>query len=287
MPELPEVETIRRIVERELVGRTVTAVEVRLPKLMRDSPLPDPHLLVGQRLERVTRRAKGLMIGFSEWLTVMVHFKLSGQLTVIKPTGDRFGAGHPVPDFTGPYPHRTTHAEIAFHDGTLLYYSDLRQFGWWRLLPTDRVDQALEAFKFGPEATGPTLLTSADLEQRLRRRAIPIKTALLDQSVIAGLGNIYVDEALYRAGVHPSIPANTVLGDALDRLAEAIPWSLERGIEQGGAKIIHHRAYPIDGFPAVHAREGEPCLVCGTTISKTRVGARGTYLCFDCQPIST
>jgi formamidopyrimidine-DNA glycosylase len=283
VPELPEVETIRRIVERELTGRVVDAVEVRLPKLLRDSPIADAQLLVGRRLEGATRRAKVLAITFSGDLTLLVHFKLSGQLLVVGPCSERSGAGHPVPNLDGPFPHKTTHAELRFDDGSVLYYSDLRQFGWWRLLPTGDVAAALEAFRFGPEAAGERLVTAAELGQRLQRRSIPIKTALLDQSVIAGLGNIYVDEALYRAGIHPTMAANAVDGQLLDRLAEAIPWSLERGIEQGGAKIVHHRAYPVNGFPAVHAREGEACGRCGMPIIKVRVGARGTYLCPGCQ----
>lgn len=285
MPELPEVETIRRILARELTGRIVQGVEVRLPKLLRDSPIPDPQVLVGQRLEGASRRAKVLSITFSGDLTLLVHFKLSGQLLVVRPCGERFGAGHPVPNLEGPFPHKTTHAELRFDDGSLLYYSDLRQFGWWRLIPTGDAAAALDVFRFGPEAAGERLVTAAELGQRLQRRTIPIKTALLDQSVIAGLGNIYVDEALYRAGIHPSSPANSVGGQLLDQLAEAIPWSLERGIDQGGAKIVHHRAYPVNGFPAVHAREGEACGRCGTPIIKVRVGARGTYLCPDCQTL--
>ena len=94
-----------------------------------------------------------------------------------------------------------------------------------------------------------------------------------------------VDEALHRAKLHPTRPANSLNGDELSRIHEAIPWSLERGLEQGGAKIVNRRAYPIDGFPAVHGREGEPCDTCGTTIIKTKVGARGTYFCPVCQPV--
>jgi formamidopyrimidine-DNA glycosylase len=160
----------------------------------------------------------------------------------------------------------------------------VRQFGWLRLLPTDEVDGVLDSFAFGPEAIGPDPIAPSDLAARLSRRSIPIKLALLDQSVLAGLGNIYVDETLHRSKIHPLTPANAVQADAIVRLADAIVWALERGIEQGGAKIIHNRAYPIDGFPEVHGRAGEACPVCGTTIVKTRVGARGTYLCPVCQP---
>lgn len=285
MPELPEVETMRRMAERELVGRTLATVDLRLPKLTRDSPLPDLGLLVGQRVVAARRRAKVLVIDWSDQLSTMTHFKLAGQLAVVPAAGERLVAGHPVPEPGGPLPHKSTHLILHFADGTVAYYSDLRQFGWWRLLPTAAVEAALAAFKFGPEGVGPGAIQAADLGGRLARRRIPLKLALLNQTVVAGLGNIYVDEALHWARLHPMRPANSLTRDELGRLHEAIGWSLERGLEQGGAKIIHGRAYPVDGFPRVHGRQHEPCLTCQTTITKTKVGARGTYLCPVCQPV--
>lgn len=284
MPELPEVETARRIVERELRGRMVVAVTNRLPKLLRTSPLPTLDPAVGRAIIGARRRAKVLVVDLSGDLSLMIHLKLAGQLSVHRADGARHTAGHPVPDPNGVYPHRTTHIEFRFDDETILYLSDVRQFGWVRVLPTSDVEAALDAFAFGPEAIGEIPVEASDLRRRLSRRTIPIKLALLDQSVLAGLGNIYVDEALHRARIHPLTPANTLSEDHCERLRNAIVWSLQRGIEQGGAKIIHNKAYPIDGFPEVHARVGQECPVCGNTILKTRVGARGTYLCPICQP---
>lgn len=284
MPELPEVETIRRIVERELVGLTLTGIEVTLPKLLRDSPLPDPSVLLGRTLRSVDRRAKILMTHWSGDLSVLVHFKLAGQLAVLQPDGRRVVAGHPVPDPEGEFPHKATHLTLSFEEGTTVYYSDIRQFGWWRIMPTDAVDAALAAFRFGPEGTGGDGFDRDDLAARLSRRRIPIKQALLDQRVVAGLGNIYVDEALHRARIHPARPANSLTSDELDRLYPAVGWALDRGIEQGGAAIRRGKAYPRDGFPAVHARRGEPCTTCGTEIVKVTLGGRGTYFCPVCQP---
>jgi formamidopyrimidine-DNA glycosylase len=275
---------MRRMVERELTGLTLEAVDLRLPKLTRDSPLPDLDMLLGRRVLAARRRAKVMVIDWSGDLSTMTHFKLSGQLAITHPGGELIVAGHPVPNPEGRFPHKSTHLILSFSTGTTAYYSDLRQFGWWRLLPTIAVDDALAAFQFGPEGVGPEAIEREDLGQRLAKRRIPIKLALLDQSVLAGLGNIYVDEALHRAKLHPTRPANSLSGDELTRIHEAIPWSLERGLEQGGAKIINRRAHPIDGFPAVHGREGEACDICGTTIVKMKVGARGTYFCPNCQP---
>ena len=285
MPELPEVETIRRIVERELVGRTLETVELRLPKLMRASPLPSLDVLIGRRVEGARRRAKVLVVDWTGDLSLLVHFKLAGQFAVEHADGSRHVAGHPVPDPTGPYPHKATHLIAHFAGGTTLYLSDVRQFGWLRLLPTADVDAALAAFAFGPEGIGEASLPREELATRLARRTIPVKLVLLDQRVVAGLGNIYVDEALHEARIHPARPANSLDGAELDRLHAAIPWALARGIEQGGAKIVRQRAFPRDGFPRVHGREGEPCPGCGGPVVKIRVGARGTYLCPVCQPV--
>jgi formamidopyrimidine-DNA glycosylase len=285
VPELPEVETARRHVERHLSGLAVSCVVRRLPKLMRDSPIPDPNVLVGERVLGARRRAKVLVIDFTNDLSLLVHFKLAGQWAIFLPDGSRVVAGHPVPAPDGPYPHKSTHAEFHFSDGTVVYYSDIRQFGWWRMIPTDAVTDALAAFGFGPE--GIDELDATALSGVMARRGIPIKTLLLDQSFIAGLGNIYVDEVLHSARVHPATPAKAL--SERERLAalSAIPWALEEGIKQGGAKIIHSRTFPVDNFPAVHGREGEPCFRCGATIEKTRVGQRGTYFCPTCQPMPT
>lgn len=282
VPELPEVETVRRSVERFLLGRTVAGIDLRLAKVLRASPLPDVGLLVGQRVLGARRRAKVLAIDFSSDLTLLIHFKLAGQWAVFLPDGTRAVAGHPVPVPEGPYPHKSTHAELYFDDGTIVYYSDIRQFGWWRLLPTDGVDDAIAAFGFGPEGTANDL-DSAALAATMARRGIPIKTLLLDQSFIAGLGNIYADEVLHAARVHPATRAKALSEQQRLAIIGAVPWALEEGIKQGGAKIIHSRAFPVDSFPAVHGREGEPCFRCGTMIQKTRVGQRGTYFCPTCQ----
>lgn len=283
MPELPEVETARRNAERHLVGRTITSLELTLPKLLRDSPIPELASLVGAGLVAARRRAKVLILDFENNLSLLIHFKLAGQLAIFPGTGKPDVAGHPIPLPTGDYPHKTTHVTFTFEDGTIAYYSDVRQFGWLRLMPTDDVAAAIDAFGFGPEGTEP--LDRKSLLAVMARRGIPIKTLLLDQKYIAGLGNIYVDEVLFRSKVHPAIAANALSASKQRLILENIPPVLAEGIRQGGAKIIHNVAHPVDQFPAIHARVGEPCFVCGTTIEKIRVGGRGTYFCPKCQRI--
>lgn len=282
MPELPEVETVRRIVETHLAGKTLESIEVRLPKILRDSPIPDPTALVGAEVVGARRRAKVLAIDFSNGMSLMLHFKLAGQWAVILPSGQRLVAGHPVPVPNGEYPHKATHADLIFTDGTIVHYSDIRQFGWWRIMPSSDVQAAFDRFGFGPEGIG-GVLDEKTLVAAMGKRGIPIKTLLLDQSFIAGLGNIYVDEVLFRARVHPAATANSLSVQKRKAILSEIPWVLEQGIVQGGVKIVHSIAYPIDDFPAIHGREGLPCNRCGTAIRKTRVGARGTYYCPHCQ----
>jgi formamidopyrimidine-DNA glycosylase len=281
MPELPEVETIRRMVERCLVGHTVAAFDLSLPKLLRQSAIPDPAVLVGRTVTGARRRGKVLDIVFDGDLDMLVHFKLAGQLAIELPSGERHVAGHPVPLFDGELPHKSTHAKIEFDDGRIAWYSDIRQFSWLNILPSGDVEAVLALLALGPEAT-----ENVDPE-RLRaifaRRAVAVKAVLLDQRVLAGLGNIYVDEVLFIAGVHPATPARSLNADAVARITANIPPVLAEGIRQGGAKIVHNKALPDNEFPAVHGREGKSCFRCGATIVKTRVAGRGTYFCPVCQ----
>jgi len=285
MPELPEVETARSIIESTVVGSCLTSVTVRLPKLLRFSPIADPDLLIGARLEAAERRAKVLVLRWSNDLSTLIHLRLSGQITVLN-GAHRATAGHPYPDPAGEYPHKTTHLSLEFNNDYTLHISDLRQFGWLRIQPSTTVEDFFAAQQFGPEANAAGGLDVFDLATKLARRSVPIKIALLDQKTVAGIGNIYVDEALHRARIHPATPANAVPLDRLPDLVSAIAWSMESGLAQGGARIVNNIAYPRDGFPEVHARKGEACPVCGDTIIKVRVGQRGTYLCPTCQPES-
>jgi formamidopyrimidine-DNA glycosylase len=282
VPELPEVETIRRLIETHLVGHAVRSFDVTLSKLFRQSTITDASVLVGRTIVDARRRGKVLNLVFEGALHLLVHFKLAGQLAIELPGGERFVAGHPVPKPDGEYPHKATHAKMTFEDGRYFWYSDVRQFGWFHILPESDVAPVLDALQLGPEAT--ESIDTERLERLFARRSVPVKTVLLNQQVLAGLGNIYVDEVLFASGIHPATPANTLTPEEIATIAGTIPPVLAEGIRQGGATIIHSKAFPDNGFPAVHGREGEPCFRCGTTIVKSRVGSRGTYHCPNCQP---
>jgi formamidopyrimidine-DNA glycosylase len=282
VPELPEVETIRRIVEAHLSGRTLLSFDVSLPKLLRQSVIPTPAVLVGRVLGAASRRGKVLDVAFDGDLHLLVHFKLAGQLALELPDGRRHVAGHPVPLPTGEYPHKATHARLAFDGGIRVWYSDIRQFGWMSILPAADVPVAIGKLGLGPEAT--ETVDVHRLQQLFARRSAAVKAVLLDQHVLAGLGNIYVDEVLFASGIHPATPAREIPLDAVARIAASIPPVLAEGIRQGGATIIRGRAFPDNAFPAVHGREGELCFRCSTSITKERVAGRGTYRCPRCQP---
>ena len=284
MPELPEVETARRIIEQTVVGARLTSIDIRLTKMLRLSPIQDPSVLIGASLLAARRRAKVLILPFSNDLNVLMHLKLSGQVSAHRQS-ERHTAGHPYPDPLGEYPHRTTHISLGFDNGWDLHISDLRQFGWFQIVPDDAVEPFLAEQAFGPEANDLSTMSVADFAARLAKRSVPIKTVLLDQKVIAGIGNIYADEALHKAKIHPATPANRIETSQIPILLDAIQWSINAGIEIGGAKIVNNKATMVNGFPEVHARVGEACPVCGDTIVKTRVGQRGTYYCPTCQPV--
>jgi formamidopyrimidine-DNA glycosylase len=279
MPELPEVETIRRHLAKALPGREVAGVELRLPKLLRTEPGRALDDLVGRRVAGVGRRAKLLLFDFDGDLSLVAHLKLTGQIIHQSASGERRCGGHPVPAFDAPMPHKSTHFTMTFDDGGRLFLTDIRQFGHLRLVDAAAVPALLAAEGYGPDALDPDL-TPAALAERLRARPnARLKPVLLDQTVIAGLGNIYVDEALYSARLHPLRTPGSLSAAEVEALLAGIRDALDHGLRQGGFTILNGRARPLDGYPRVHGLAGAPCPRCGTPVMKTTVGGRGTYLC--------
>ena len=281
MPELPEVETIRRHLAAVLPGRTVAGVELRLPKLVRAEPGRRLEDLVGQPVVGVARRAKLLLLDAGGGQSLVIHLKMTGQVVHQAADGTRRCGGHPIPAFDAPLPHKSTHLILTFDDGATLFLTDTRQFAVVRLVGSDGVPALLAAEGYGPDALD---LTPELLAERLRARPnARLKPLLLDQTCIAGLGNIYADEALFSAGLHPERTAGSLTAAEVERLHAGIRDALEHGLTQGGFTIINGRARPLDGYPRVHGLAGAPCPRCATPVVKTTVGARGTYLCPKCQ----
>jgi formamidopyrimidine-DNA glycosylase len=189
-----------------------------------------------------------------------------------------------VPAYDAPMPHKSTHLRLDFEGDAHLYLTDIRHFARVWLMPHEDVPAYVQSIKLGADLLSPEF-TAKYLGERLKRRpASKIKPALLDQSVIAGVGNIYADESLWQAKLHPERLAGTLKPAEIKRLYQGIVTSIELALPTGGARILNTKAQPEVGeFPFVHGREGLPCPRCGTIIIKTRVNNRGTYLCPRCQ----
>ena len=284
MPELPEVETLRRALEQTLLGRRFARVDVMLPKLVAAETGLTPEALIGRRVERLRRRAKFLIFDLSDGLSMVVHLRLSGQLVHRAADGSALATGgHPVPSFSTPLPHKATHGVFELDDGSRLYLTDIRQFGRLWLLPTDQVDSLLERSRLGPEPLSDEF-DEAGLRARLaRRRRAALKPLLLDQGFVGGVGNIYADEIAFEARLSPLAPIGEIGDPQVAELYRAIRAVLDYAVTYGPAEILNGRASPRHAFPKVHGRAGQPCPRCGTTIVKTRVGGRGTYTCASCQ----
>jgi formamidopyrimidine-DNA glycosylase len=273
VPELPEVETVRLRLAPAVVGRRLERVEIRDARLTRpEDPVVVAAELVGERVAALERRGKYLVFWFESGRGLLVHLRMTG--------GFRLADGNGLPD--DPY----VRAVVTLDDGSDVAYRDVRRFGTWQLLEPYDIEPFLSA-RLGEEPLG-RRFTARALGERLAGRRAPVKAALLDQRTIAGMGNIYVDEALWRARIHPLRPARDLDEDDVKRLHRAVRRALEAGLARQGATIRNY-ATP-DGESGgmqhefkVYGRGGEPCLRCGTPIEKTRAGGRGTWYCPSCQ----
>lgn len=287
MPELPEVETVRRGLHSLIVGRVIRfATVLDSPKSFPNSPSEVEEFLLGAEIVDIRRRAKVLLIDLSSHYTLVTHLKMTGQLVY---RGEQvFGAGHPNDSLIGELPDRSTRVVLEFTDQTFLYFNDQRKFGWMRLMPTIAVPEIDFMKRVGPEPLE-DIFTSTEFIPRVRRRAnTSIKAAILDQTVLAGVGNIYADESLWGAKIHPATLVKHVTDEKLALLLQEIKDVMHTAIEKGGSTDRNYvnaegkRGSYID-FARVFRREGLDCPRCGSTIEKTRVAGRGTHFCPVCQ----
>jgi len=271
VPELPEVETLRRDLLAAVVGATVARVEALDPKIVAPAtPEAFAAALAGETIAAVERRGKWLLLPLASGSTWIVHRGMSGFLYLRQPED--------APD-------RFLRALIHLADGRELRYCDARRFG--RLWVASREELAALDARLGPEPLGEDF-TPAYLAWRLRGRQAPIKAVLLDQRLVAGVGNIYANEALFQARIHPRRPAGSLTPEEVERLHGAIVDVLARGILNRGTTLRDYR--DLMGQPgrnqealAVHDRAGAPCPICGTPIERLVLGGRSAYFCPQCQ----
>lgn len=288
MPELPEVETVRAGLAELLPGLSVKSVEHDWPKSFPNAKSDTDKFLVGANIVQVRRRGKALIIDLSTGYSLVIHLKMTGQL-VFRSDSAVFGAGHPSDSLVGKLPDKST--RVIFDLGAAkLFFNDQRKFGWARLVPTNQIDEIDFFKKLGPEPLDDRF-KAADFRERVRKRQnSQIKPVLMDQTVIAGVGNIYADEALWGAKLHPEQRVRDISDKKLNELFKDLVDVLKLSIEKGGSTDKNY----VDAkgkkgsylkFARVFRRENLPCPRCGTTIIKTRVGGRGTHLCPHCQTL--
>ena len=287
---MPEVETIRTGLARLLPGRRVAKVDFDWPKGFPNAPSDVRRFLIGAKITGVRRRAKVLLIELSSDYSLVIHLKMTGQL-VFRGKTERFGAGHPSDSLVGDLPDKSTRVTLDFQDGSQLFFNDQRKFGWMRLVPTSQV-MDLDFFKkIGPEPLSPDF-TADVLEARLQRRSNSgIKAVLMDQSVLAGVGNIYADESLWGAKIHPATLVKNLKSAQIRTLHKELLDILRFAIAKGGSTDknyvdAHGKKGSYLQFARVFRREGQPCPRCGTTIVKIRVAGRGTHICPHCQKLT-
>jgi formamidopyrimidine-DNA glycosylase len=287
MPELPEVETVVRQLEPEVEGHRIERLEVLDPRWSR--PVPPAELgaaVGGAAIERLGRRGKYILMGLDGERTLVMHLRMTGNLILRE--GDEMldpSEGRRLYESERSTEERHLRARFLLDDGRELWFTDPRRFGEAFLIDDSRLGERFA--KLGVEPFSPEF-TAAALAEMAAGRTAPLKSFLLDQSRVAGVGNIYADEALFRAELHPLSPAGSMRSEHLEALRDGVVAALEAGIDAGGSSIDDYRdargekGTMQDEF-LVHTREGEDCPRCGATIARIVVGGRSTYFCPACQ----
>jgi formamidopyrimidine-DNA glycosylase len=293
MPELPEVETVRRQLEPEVLGRRIEQAEVLDERWTRpEPPAATEEALEGRTVEAVDRRGKYLIVRLDDGSALVMHLRMTGNL-LIQPAGSDLVADLMEAErFGGPRLYesrpeaRHLRARLTLDDGSELWFTDARRFGHGVVLRGGEIDGYL-ASRLGVEPLSEELTPEGLLELAADRRA-PLKSFLLNQTRVAGIGNIYADEALFRARLHPLSPAGSMRLEHAEELRDGIVDALELALSKRGSSIDDYRdargerGSMQDEF-LVHTREGEPCLRCGESIRRIVVSGRSTYFCPSCQ----
>jgi len=289
MPELPEVETIRIGLAKLLPNRLIKDVWHDWHKSFPNAPADVARFMVNAKVESVRRRAKVLIIELSSEYSLVIHLKMTGQLVF---RGEEvFGAGHPTNSLVGELPDKSTRVIIDFIDGSKLFFNDQRKFGWMKLLPTVEVPEIDFMKKVGPEPLEDDFTVKEFIERLYLRKNSAIKPVLLDQTIIAGVGNIYADESLWLARIHPETAVAKISKPKLVLLYNMLRDVLWTSIKNGGSTDRNYvnsegQKGSYLSFAKVFRKQDQPCPRCGTTIEKIRVAGRGTHICPKCQRLA-
>lgn len=272
MPEMPEVETVRRGLIDQVKGKRITDIEIRYQNLITGDVNEFVETVKNSVIEDIGRRAKFLLIHLDNGYTIISHLRMEGKYKVSS-------------DVNAIDKH--SHAIFSLDDGQMLIYNDVRKFGRMQLWPTDRLFENKSLKKLGPEPLSDEF-TFENIKPRVIKHRKDIKTVLLDQSVMSGLGNIYVDEVLWQAKIHPETPANHLTDEDIKIIIKHANDEIRLAIQSGGSTVRSyldangHKGNMQDRLQ-VYGKEGLPCPRCQTTIEKIKVGGRGTHFCPHCQ----
>jgi len=285
MPELPEVESIRRKLNTVLVNRQIQRIEVLREKSFLNFPALSSKIL-DKTILGVKRRAKILQIVLNGEHDLLIHLKMTGQLIFVDVDGQRAGGGHPNADWVNDLPAKHTRVIFEFTDNSKLFFNDMRVFGWIR--SPLKIDVNKEFINYGPDIDDPNLTVNYLLDTA-KRRQISIKQFIMDNKVICGVGNIYASESLFAVGINPTKPAKEVNKKEMTKLFQAMQKIIRRSTKLGGT-TFDGKYVGVDGFAGgfqnelkVYGRAGETCLNCGAKIKKIKQAGRGTFYCPVCQ----
>lgn len=285
---MPEVETIRAGLAEKVVGLRLTDIEVLHPKSFQSPAELADQYAIGATITGLDRRGKVLIMELDSGYSLLFHLKMTGQMVLVKAGGERYAGGHPTKSMADTLPDKSTKVIFRLSDGSTLYFNDQRIFGWVKLVPHAEVARDTLIARLGPEPLTEDFELKGFAATLARRKGSPIKAVILDQSTVAGVGNIYADESLHLAKIHPATLAGDLSGAGVKRLYEAIKTIIALGVKYGGTSFSSYvNALGGQGnyfdHSRVFRRQGLTCPVCGTVIIKTRVAGRGTHLCPHCQ----
>ena len=274
MPEMPEVETVRRTLLPLIKGKTIKEVTVWYPKIITGDAKEFAKQLTGKKIKNIDRYAKYLLIRLSDNLTIVSHLRMEGKYRLVKINTKK---------------DKHDHVQIVFKDNSALRYNDVRKFGRMQLIKTGTEREKTGIGKLGVEPNS-AAFTVSYLQNGLARKKKNIKNTLLDQSIVAGLGNIYVDEVLWETKIHPLSQANAIPAEKIAQLHDNINSLIELAIAERGTTV--HTYLDANGKTGgfqkmlqVYGHKGEPCVRCGTPLEKIKVNGRGTTFCPKCQVI--
>lgn len=281
MPELPEVESLKIKLAQVLTDKIFSQVKIFNDKSFHG----DFHLIEKMKILSVQRKAKVIIFNLDNNFALLTHLKMTGQLIYVNDQ-TRFGGGHPSADWIKTLPSSHTRIEYLFDDGSHLFFNDQRKFGWMKLIKKDEIDNFFE--HTAPDIIDPQI-TSNYLLDKFARKSQPIKQVIMDNSIVAGVGNIYACDSLNLARIAPARPAKTLSKSEVEVLTEVMKKIVTRAIELGGT-TFDGKYVGIDGLAGgyqdqlrVYGQAGQPCPFCSTLIEKIKLGGRGTYFCPNCQ----